>query len=262
MTQETDAPRRGWLYHALKHRWGLLAVVGVVTLLSVAASAFIAYGVTYWALDGSMGRDSWMITVLCPLFIAPGVSWAMFAVMKALYLTQDRLHELTVRDGLTQLHNRRYFMQALADELERVRRYGGPLSVAMIDIDDFKQVNDRHGHGSGDDVLCSVARNCSAVLRQTDVFARIGGEEFALLLPQTEMAAALVLFERVRKTVAAHTVPVEGQGVGVTVSIGVVGVDASAPPWSEVLRAVDQALYQAKREGKDRVVARSVGAAA
>lgn len=247
-----EEPRRGWLYRVLARRGGLALMVLAATLVSVLASAGIAYGMTYGVLGGTMAADSWLITILCPLAIAPTVSSAMFALVRRLYDTQDQLQELTVRDGLTQLHNRRYFMQMLEAELQRLRRYGGVCSLAILDVDDFKRINDRHGHPVGDEVLCSVTQACRGSLRQTDVLARIGGEEFALLLRETDEEAARTLIERLRRTVAAQAGPRGDVSLKVTVSIGLVSVRPPVADLSEVLRGADQALYRAKRSGKDR----------
>lgn len=243
---------RGWLYHLLGRRGGLpLAVIGT-SVLSVAASALIAWGMTYGVLDGTMEFDSWLITILCPLLIAPPVSWAMYAVIQRLYDTQDRLQELTVRDGLTHLHNRRHFMQELEGELQRIGRYGGVFSLAIMDIDDFKRINDRHGHPVGDEVLCGVAQTCRSALRQTDVFARIGGEEFGLLLRETDEVSARVMTERLRQRISSQVWPGVVPALTVTASFGLVSVHPPVSDPSEVLRGADQALYRAKRSGKDR----------
>lgn len=152
-------------------------------------------------------------------------------------------------DFLTGLRNRRYLELVLERELFRVRRYSRPLSLMVLDLDGFKQVNDAHGHEAGDRVLKAVAAALEAHVRQSDRVARLGGEEFAVLLTETPMAQALSLAERLRRAVAALKVPpVES----LSVSIGLTQAVPTDSPLSLIKRA-DEAMYRAKRQGKNRV---------
>ena len=165
--------------------------------------------------------------------------------------------ERAVRDGLTGLFNRREFDRRLADEVQRVARYQRPLSLLMIDIDHFKHYNDQHGHPQGDTLLRELSTLFLSCVRSTDFIARYGGEEFAVLLPETDPASALAVARSILERVGAHpflyreTQP----GAALTVSIGVAGRDDAHPDAERLLLAADQALYQAKREGRNRVVA-------
>lgn len=167
----------------------------------------------------------------------------------------DRLVDLSSRDALTGLANRRSFELALAREVDRVARSSEPALLLMVDIDHFKRVNDRHGHAAGDLVISAVARVLSDSVRPMDLAARIGGEEFALLLPNCPAAFGPQVASRLRQRVARHTValPPEGQPLSVTVSVG----GAFAPQWVRStpgiwLQRADQQLYRAKSEGRDR----------
>ncbi|WP_243089403.1 GGDEF domain-containing protein [Thermus neutrinimicus] len=152
-------------------------------------------------------------------------------------------------DPLTGLRNRRYLDLVLERELFRVRRYGRPLSLMILDLDHFKQVNDRYGHPVGDRVLETLAHCLEGQLRQSDRAVRLGGEEFAILLAETPLAQAVRLAGRVRQAVAALKVP---PVAGLSVSIGVAEARPEDSPLS-LLKRADEALYQAKRRGRNRV---------
>ena len=165
----------------------------------------------------------------------------------------QRLELEAVTDGLTELPNRRQFEERLSEELARVERFGGTLALVLADLDDFKGVNDRHGHLAGDDVLRAFADVLRDTVRDIDTAARYGGEEFALLLPGADEEGAARLAERVRATMADRAIETfPGALVTVTASFGVAAFPA-APTEGELFAAADGALYRAKRAGKNRV---------
>jgi len=154
-------------------------------------------------------------------------------------------------DPLTGLANRRHFMEVAEAELARSRRYDTPLSMLMIDIDHFKEVNDAYGHRAGDRVLQQLARTCQEILREVDVAGRVGGEEFAILLPETEVEGAFEVAERLRTAVAAAEVPrEEGLPIRITVSVGVAAIDGSTN-LDTLMSQADDALYDAKHCGRN-----------
>ncbi|BAS27150.1 diguanylate cyclase [Limnochorda pilosa] len=167
---------------------------------------------------------------------------------------QATLHQ-AMTDELTGLYNRRYFRQELEREVVRSRRYQHLVSLLMVDLDDFKRYNDRYGHPAGDQLLKELAGLIRRVVRQTDTAVRYGGEEFAVILPETDAAWALGLAERLRQAIAAHRFVVEGVGpLGqVTASLGVATFPRHARSARALLQAADEALLQAK-QGKDRVL--------
>jgi diguanylate cyclase (GGDEF)-like protein len=170
------------------------------------------------------------------------------------------MEQLATIDGMTGIYNRRHFL-ALADrEWDRARRYGRPLSFLMIDIDYFKAINDRFGHEIGDRAIVHVANLAGGCKRTSDVLARIGGEEFALLLPETELAQAEAVAERLRCEVAKS--PLAEVSHSATVSIGVAAADDDMRGLSDLMKKADQALYAAKRNGRNRVMSSLAEAAA
>jgi diguanylate cyclase (GGDEF)-like protein len=169
----------------------------------------------------------------------------------------DEFKELATTDGLTELFNRRHFLKLADEAWERLERYSSPLSLLMIDIDNFKSINDRYGHDVGDLVIARVADVCREGKRAPDVAARLGGEEFALLLPETDLQDASLAAERLRKMVAEHPIITASGTVSATVSIGIAQASSDTPTIAELLKQADRALYQAKRSGRNRVMTAS-----
>lgn len=169
-----------------------------------------------------------------------------------------RMEELALRDGLTRLLNRRALQERALAGLSLARRKGAPFAVAMVDIDHFKAVNDTHGHAAGDQVLAHLAERLTAGVRASDDVGRWGGEEFLILLPDSDRDAALVAAERLRASVESAPIRIEGNvQLGVTVSLGVAVIDepaASVLVLEGLIRLADDALYRAKAAGRNRVV--------
>ena len=162
------------------------------------------------------------------------------------------LTEVAISDPLTGLHNRRSFEVRLAEEVERTRRSQVPFTLLLVDLDHFKQVNDRFGHQVGDQALQAVAAVLTKQLRAIDLPARIGGEEFAVLLPNTPEHGALEAAERLRAAIAAQPIPHQHTPLTITASVGVAWCPAHADTGDGLMRVADQALYQAKRAGRNR----------
>jgi diguanylate cyclase (GGDEF)-like protein/PAS domain S-box-containing protein len=158
-----------------------------------------------------------------------------------------------VCDHLTGIGNRRAFFDAAETELRRWRREPRPLTLMLIDADHFKKINDTHGHPVGDAVLRHIARLMGATFRQVDVVARVGGEEFAVLLPSADLASAQRVAERLRAALEAQPTPTDGGPVACTVSIGIATMDEDTPSVEALLKRADEALYAAKHSGRNRV---------
>ena len=165
-----------------------------------------------------------------------------------------RRRQLALVPGpLTGLHNRRHFFDLAEYEFRRAQRFGHPLSVIMLDIDHFKQVNDAYGHIVGDQVLRGVAERCREILRDIDLLGRYGGEEFTALLPETRPADARQVAERMRQIVARTAIETESGPVTVTICLGHAIMDEGSHDLDALLDHADQALYQAKNAGRNRV---------
>jgi len=173
----------------------------------------------------------------------------------------DEKSRLATTDTLTGASNRRYFTRHFNRELKRVQRYGGPLSLLMLDIDHFKLINDRFGHAVGDEVLQEFAKRIGANLpRESDWFARMGGEEFVVVLPQTQLSGAEIVAEKLRANIAASPARTLAGAVSMTVSIGVASLETLAarnvePTVDAMLDLADRCLYDAKAAGRNRVQA-------
>lgn len=176
------------------------------------------------------------------------------AMAERLLAHRNKLEELSVRDGLTGLYNRRELEKRLHQEIQRAHRYRRSLSVLMLDIDHFKNVNDHYGHQAGDEVLITVADLIQLNVRPVDVVCRYGGEEVAIILPETDEAGARSVAERIRGTVedSVTTTP-QGDTVHVTVSIGLAVFPRDGDTAASLIHTADQALYAAKQEGRNLV---------
>ena len=191
-------------------------------------------------------------------WLAGGFLLNVIVVLEVHHRAVAKLEQLALTDPLTELPNRRAFDRALEQECERSRRSGTPCAVVLGDIDDFKSVNDTWGHGDGDAVLAEVASNLAGCLRLGDTLARFGGDEFAVLLPQTDLATAEAICGRLRAAVSGGSESVllrrwqNESGAPVTVSFGVAVADFTGRDSDDLVRRADQALYEAKRSGRDR----------
>jgi diguanylate cyclase (GGDEF)-like protein/PAS domain S-box-containing protein len=165
----------------------------------------------------------------------------------------DELQRLAWTDTLTNTENRRAFMETLAVEFQRSRRYHHPMALLMLDLDNFKAVNDRYGHEGGDTALKKFAETIQALLRDSDHLGRVGGEEFAILLPETEMTEARQIAERLVRATADIAINSLRGTFGITISIGVTEIHPDDADVDHVLSRADQALYAAKADGRNRV---------
>ncbi len=165
----------------------------------------------------------------------------------------EEIYRMTIIDGLTQAHVKRYFLEALEREVTRARRHARDLSMVMFDIDHFKKVNDRHGHLAGDTVLKDLARIVQSRIRRDEVFARYGGEEFAIVLPETNLDGARGLSEELRAKIECSPFVFQGETIFVTVSVGISSLVDSADTGMDLIRTADAKLYEAKRGGRNRV---------
>jgi diguanylate cyclase (GGDEF)-like protein len=165
----------------------------------------------------------------------------------------DQMERLAVTDGLTGLYNHRYFSELAEKELARAARYQKPLSLIMIDLDFFKQVNDQFGHLMGDQILQQISKNCTKILRKIDIISRYGGEEFCVLLPETDIIEAVAVAERLREAIASSQLVTKEGMVKVTGSLGVSSFGMCEPEIKKLIDCADKALYEAKKAGRNQV---------
>ena len=165
-----------------------------------------------------------------------------------------RLYELAITDELTNLYIYRYFRQRLDNEIKRSRRYFFPLALIILDIDHFKRVNDTYGHQCGDFVLKELAKIIKEEVREVDISCRYGGEEFTVILPETDLEGASTLAERLRESVEEHSFLFKKQLLKITISLGVAELSPSLSGIEELINLADIALYQAKEGGRNKVV--------
>lgn len=210
------------------------------------------------------GETYWEAVSISPIVDSNGVITHFVAVREDITLRkQDEekimrlnagLEQMAMTDSLTNLYNRRYFMQRGTEEFKRSRRSGQPLALLMLDIDHFKRVNDGYGHEAGDMALQQITAALKSGLRETDILGRMGGEEFAILLPNTLSKDAGLLAERIRQSVETMPLQVPGTSLAITISIGTIEIAAEMSGIDDMLRNADVAMYKAKRWGGNRVV--------
>ncbi len=195
-----------------------------------------------------------LFSLVISLIVAPVTLYCFVSLIAELDRSEQSLRALSIKDDLTGVYNRRYFLERATAELAKAERYGNVFSIMAIDIDYFKKINDRYGHFGGDEVLKSMARICMTNLRTMDVFARFGGEEFMFLIPESDKTDVAAFAERILSAVQQSAVIYAGQEISFTVSIGAVTLQEPEESIESLLKAADDALYAAKRRGRNCIV--------
>lgn len=199
------------------------------------------------------GIYGYSIAVITPAVIASFASYINLSLYFELEQTRTEMHDLATTDELTKIFNRRYFFEQADREIKRSQRNGCPLTIVLFDIDDFKLINDHHGHLAGDMVLQETCKACQAIIRPYDIFARFGGEEFIFLLPNTDEARAMAFAERLRDVIASQVVLFDQDSMQITISIGVSVFNPVMDTLDDLISRADKALYKAKDFGKNRL---------
>lgn len=168
-------------------------------------------------------------------------------------LYHEEIYRLMTIDGLTEVHNKRYFEEVMEREFSRAKRYERTFSLVLFDIDHFKKINDTYGHLAGDAVLRQLGALVKPRVRRDDIIARIGGEEFSIVLPEVDKEGALEAARKLRELVERTTFSFEGTAIAVTVSLGVVEWDHEMKEPQDLVKAADERLYEAKRTGRNKV---------
>jgi len=259
----SPAPLSGWrgTLLGLGHR----RAVALITLMSILLSILVTLAANLLAGNIENLPMDLSIAFLVPLLVAPVVSHRAMGLLYEVEASRIQLHHLAIRDGLTHLYNRRFFMGRLETEVERSRRLDLPLSVLMIDLDHFKTINDLHGHAAGDAVLERFAALLIQATRPYDLVARYGGEEFVALLPSASLEEAGVVAERIRMAIQGIRLSSphgsEGSETRVTASVGVSGLGPPGDDPAEMLERADRATYAAKAAGRNLTLCFPPGAA-
>ncbi|MFO1217929.1 MAG: GGDEF domain-containing protein [Burkholderiaceae bacterium] len=254
----TDFPRLelppGWRTELVRWgRWRVLAVSTAFAVLTSMALTFLLLVALGYAMDSRAMATAMLVAAVVPLVAAPLLLNLLVTLVYEMESTRAALHRLATRDSLTQTFNRRYFIERLEAEAMRATRTAQALAVLMIDADEFKSVNDRFGHATGDRVLQQIADACASSLRPYDTLARYGGEEFVVLLPDTTLQQACEVAERVLAAVRDMRLEmVTGEPLAISVSVGVAALASTDTGGSALLQRADVALYQAKRDGRNR----------
>jgi two-component system, cell cycle response regulator len=227
-------------------------------LAAIQYAGIVAFAMARWNLRGPEfeplvhGQVYWSDQASRVVLLVGATVVATLIVTRAV-----RLRRLSVRDGLTKVSNRAYFEERLTEELLRAKRYNRPLTLALLDVDRFKQFNDTYGHPAGDEALRAVGSLLRRAVRRTDVVARYGGEEFAIILPETPAESALPKLEAIRQATESLDIdtPRGTLHAPLTLSAGVASYPADGVLFSDILHAADDRLMDAKRQGRNRVVA-------
>ncbi len=236
------------------HRWKVLAVLIIVFI-----GGYAGYGVIFW------DKQHQFPDLIVPTIFALGACFVFLTTSLSLQTAVDvrrviMLERETITDALTGVYNRRFMERYLEDEFVRARAYAAPLSLLLIDVDHFKQINDRLGHLSGDLVIRSLCELVSQAVRQADIVVRYGGDELIVIAPNTPLKMAEMFAERLCRRIEAQTLTIKNNAltelqVNITVSIGVASVDSRTDTVEKLIHRVDQALYSAKQAGRNRVAA-------
>lgn len=250
MKLQNDAPLSRLIF-----RLGMTGTIVLITLLAILLSNLLTCGISMLRgsvqeyLDYGMVTATLVSTIGVPLF-----SYFVLFLLFELEKTRKQLEKLSQTDELTGIFNRRHFY-ALGDaEVAKAHRYRLPLSMLLIDLDHFKRINDRYGHDIGDIALMEVVALCRSTLREADIMARLGGEEFGVLLPMTSGPNAEIVAEKLRHFIASHRIFFDGDHFHTTISIGVASLK-DTDNLSTLIKQADRNLYAAKNHGRNRVVA-------
>ena len=243
--------------------WWLLfgSMVATIPIFILRALAALVSAESFATVEGTVAPNAvQMLMFVC--VIALDILGSLGFILMEKERSDFELRALAMTDFLTKALNRRAFTMRSEQEVAAAQRSGAPLALLIIDIDHFKQINDKYGHAAGDTVLEEVARTITGGVRTQDTVGRYGGEEFGVLLPATDQAGALVLAEKLRKAVAAKQYDLGHESISVTISTGITVCAATCAQCrsniNQLVDEADQALYQAKREGRNRTAVKPV----
>ncbi|MDH5718301.1 MAG: GGDEF domain-containing protein [Spirochaetia bacterium] len=219
----------------------------IIVFLSVLGTSIITLILTGVLPD----KIGFFISTIMPAILVPSVGLWHFKLIIELHATQQKLYKYSFIDELTNTYNRRYILEILQKEMSRAKRYNTNLSIMILDIDNFKKINDNYGHLEGDKMLKRFADSCKANMRDNDYFGRYGGEEFLYILTNTEKENAVLFAERLREMIVKLCLISEDKKISLTTSIGVSEYKIDTDDLDSFLDRTDKALYKAKEKGKN-----------
>ena len=232
----------------------LRALQGGVIALGAPLGWLLIATFPYWGAESFLTQIDQNLGVYLYMFLGTITAFSIFGYTIGSH--EDRLNELVLIEPLTQIYNSRFFRRRLKNEFSRAQRSDRPVALLLIDLDRFKTINDKHGHPTGDDVLIAIADSFKKVLRAEEIVARVGGDEFAVIVPDTSLEKALAVAERLRDSAMSVSVPsrTHDDSIHPAISIGVamsLQIDSSKADDLYVL--ADKALYSAKEAGRNRI---------
>ena len=241
------------MFRDLIRRFGSVVVTAAATVCSIFFSIGLVVVLDLWLKPGGIPREDVLIGAIIPALLAPLMLYGFVSLSGQLSRAEAQLKALAAEDSLTGVLNRRRFLELADIEWARAHRHGRPQSLLLIDVDDFKSVNDRHGHLAGDETLRQMAETSRSCLRRTDLFGRYGGDEFIVLLPETEEPGAVLMAERIRRALEAREIKTRSGTIRITVSVGVGSRNGRVEALDSMVAQADAALYCAKSNGRNRV---------
>lgn len=233
-------------------RYGVLKITLTLTLFSILLSMLIST-VIMLLTDGSISIIGLFISIIVPAIIAPLFEYRLLSVLFRLDIAEEKLKITTTMDDLTNTFNRRYFFEIADQELARTQRHGGTFSIAILDFDNFKNINDNYGHQAGDQALRELSRICSDNIHLPHLFARYGGDEFVFLFPESNKEKATNCLNRIFTDISNFSLDLEGSQVKIRVSMGIAEFSREEPFIDHILKEADTALYRAKHDGGNKI---------
>jgi diguanylate cyclase (GGDEF)-like protein len=242
------------LIRNLLRRYGVLKVTMGVTLI-VTLCSLILTTVLDFVIELGVSIYATVLAIAIPIILVPIFEYRSFRLLDELDKAEQRLRILATTDDLTSAYNRRYFIELANAEIARVERYGGRLSLAILDLDNLKAVNDQYGHLVGDQALILVSKICRTNIRKTDIFARYGGDEFVMLFPETDEGQARECLQRIIYHLAEVEISYEAP-VHPRISVGLFAFNTTTNTTTldDLLNKADVALYRAKQTGGNKVI--------
>ncbi len=236
----------------IRNKKDVLVASSLATLLSIFLSVIIAFTTAFvFELEPVFWKFTLGLSIVIPSLVASLVTYTIFNQLMQLQLAKEQIEEMGKIDYLTKVYNRGYFTDVGYREIAIAKRYDQSLSAMIFDLDNFKEINDSHGHVVGDKVIYNSANTISSLIRDSDILARFGGDEFVLLLPHTNLVDAENLAKRIVQAVSTLNINTGISEVKVTISVGVATLQPEYLNIENLIDAADKALYRAKQSGRN-----------